>query len=215
MSLVPQTQRERDLITAKSKEWKEIAKARRELKGKVIRAYQDLVMKGKPDEEIMPWLCERFDLTERRYNNIVSKRDQVANPKAQAISEAKMVMYLDTLEREITEQIDECNRQLDEVDALEVNGEDYYEMELVEYIGDKQSGKTIKSIPLNEARHLIMKRKTEAMKEYGTTVGRLRGTTNLIKVEGNAEFSTVTMQDLAARIKDMEKKNKIEDGVSE
>ena len=60
-----------------------------------------------------------------------------------------------------------------------------------------------------------MKRKTEAMKEYGTTVGRLRGTTNLIKVEGNAEFSTVTMQDLAARIKDMEKKNKIEDGVSE
>ena len=192
-------------VTDYNKMIRDKAAARRVLNQKVLTKYKERIMNGENEQEVRLNLMAIFpELSERKLQNILDKRGVIANPKAQALTDAKMMVWLEKLECDIDLVRDECDRQLDEIDELEASGEKYYEYEVTEYVGGKGEGITTKKKKLWDARHDIMKRKSDALDRYFTAVRALRGNTTLINIDQRSEFSDMKFSDIQRRIQSME-----------
>lgn len=189
------------------------AKEANDLRGKVIRAYQNGIVEGRDEDDLREEIKQRFDITERRLDNCLDYAARFGNPKAQALTESRVLTHLQKIERDIIDVRDDCDRQLDRIDELEADGQDWYEIEMKDSFGGKNSGTETKKIPCNEARYRLMKRKAEALDWFFNAVKSLRGNTQIVNIMNGTAFSDMTHEDLAARIKQLEKQNRIEGGV--
>ena len=101
------------------------AKVERE---KATRMYAAAVMGGKSEDEAKAEIMERLSLTSRRADNIIARRGELMSPKAQALSEARVLVHLDKLEGDITTIRNYYDDQLDRLDAIEDDGGDMFDI---------------------------------------------------------------------------------------
>lgn len=193
---------------------KQKAKAHRELRQKVIAAFQEGVIQGKDEEVLRGTLMERFDLTRRRVDNILDKRAEVANPKAQALTEAKMLVHLERMERDIIDIRDDCDTQLDRLDEAEQSDQEWFDLEVTETVGGKEGNKTVtKRLPIIEARLRLYERKADALNRYFNAVKALRGGTQILNIltvpPGHADM---TMTDIDEKIRLLERQQRVSGG---
>jgi len=167
---------------------------------------------GASIETVYPVICKRFGCTERRIKSVFKRAYGMESPGAQANSEAQMIVFLQNVAGEISLQVEDFIRQLGEIDDAQDREEEFVKIEMVEANGEKTS-KTIKSVALNVARNSIKKQMLDALARYPELIGKLKGQTNIFN-QANI-FGDETMQDIAHRIKVMEKDHNIRDGVSE
>lgn len=188
------------------------AKAERE---KGLRMYSAAVMGGKTEDEAKAEIMERLSLTPRRADNIIARRGELMSPKAQALSEARVLVHLDKLEGDITTIRNYYDDQLDKLDAGEDDGDEWFEIEEVETIGGKEDGKIVtKKLPISEARLKLLERKANALDRFFTAVKALRGNQVLVNIQTGGAVDDLTHQDLRRQIVELEEKHRISGGVS-
>jgi hypothetical protein len=191
------------------------ARQAREINGKIVRAYQKGIIEERPEAELREELKERFDLTDRQLDNRLEKRSQVGNPKAQALTEARMLVFLERLEGDVEAIRDECDRHLAEIDKAEEEKKEWYDLEFTETEGGKDGNKKVyKRLPLIEARLRIIERSSDALNRFFNAVKSLRGNPTIVQVAIGSGVSELSHEQLKQEIRERELQHKIQDGIS-
>jgi hypothetical protein len=175
---------------------------------RVLAAYKEMTIDGKDDTEIIDTLCERFDITPRRCQNIIDRRGRGVNPKLSAMIDGKVALHLDQLDRAIADLREEYHNQLDELDVAENKGEKYFTVELVEVSGDK-SERRHKRIPINKARSTLLDEIANLPLKFFGAVNKLIGSTNVNIFQRN-ELSGEAFSDIQKRIQNLERVRGVE-----
>lgn len=167
---------------------------------KLQRRFMSELDKGKSYEEAMELICEAFDCTPRRVKNQLAKMTGSLNPATKALNEAKFVGYLNGIEARIDDQVNELDEQIDSLDELESEGVGYYELEVTETQGDRETKVVTKKVPIPEARNILLKRSVEALKGYSEAVGKLRGNQTLVNINNGSILDQLNNEDLDREI---------------
>jgi len=191
---------------------REQSKQKRMLQQKTIQFYREYVTADPPksDEEARELIMERLaseGLTERKMKRYLERPGDVANPKAMALSDAKLQVWLQRTIEDIDEIREECDSQLEHLDGLE--GEDWYEVEETDATGGIKSGTTTRKRKVWEERQRLLERRADATDRFFTAYKNLYGNNQSLTLNLTGQFSGTTLADLTAQIAELEKKNKI------
>jgi len=179
-------------------------------RGRWLRRYKkELMENGNSIPDARAVVLKQFDeCTDRKLDNAL-RYGSSANPGADVMTEGRVLIHLSNMEQDIEVQCNEYDRQLDEMDDKEALGEDlYYEVEVTEHTGGKESKVITKKVPMSEARHLILSRKASARERYFVAVKNLRGGT-IINIDNRSITADMSMEDLDREINELEGKHKI------
>ena len=190
------------------------SRAKKVLQEKTVRFYREYILEGRSDAEARELCIERLEdqgLTKRKLRNYVENPAAVSNPKALALSDAKVAVWLDKTMCDIDEVREECNEQLDEIEGL-----DYSEWLEVEETDDSaaKGGITTKTNPVGEVRLALLERKLKALEPFYTAIRNLRGNSPILNVSITGGTHETTIEELDYEITELEKQNRIEDGNS-
>lgn len=194
---------------------RDLSKQARDLRGRVLRKYQEAVIAGKTDDEAKGWVLECFDtegLTERRLHNILERGVEFGNPKAMAYTEARVAVWLEKMERDVNERRTEIDRKLDEFDGK--TDEDWVNLESTDSTGGKFAGTSTKKRPIWAVKLDLLEDKVKTLQRYFDAVKALRGSQPLLNVVNNVIHTDETAADLTERIKQLEQLQRIQNGVS-
>ena len=191
---------------------REQSKQKRMLQQKTIQFYREYITADPPksDEEARSLIMERLEsegLTERKMKRYLERPGDVANPKAMALSDAKLQVWLQRTIEDIDEIREECDSQLEHLDGLE--GEDWYEVEETDATGGIKSGTTTRKRKVWEERQRLLERRADATDRFFTAYKNLYGNNQSLTLNLTGQFSGTTLADLTAQIAELEKKNKI------
>lgn len=196
----------------------QLGKEARALQAKALRFYKQAIMEDMSDKEAFAWVIERLGslgLTERKLRNYLERKG-AGNPKADAITEAKVLLWFQQQEEDVNETREECDAELAKIDELEQSGEMRYEVEEIEEVSGEEVSRRIKRLPIIEARMLFLKRKADALDRYFNSIKKMRPDVQTFNVFGNVnKFGDLTSEDLARQIREGEKKHQIKDDVSD
>ena len=191
---------EKEIIRADRKRVKKFARDYAVQNERIVKRYFSELDKGLSHEEVVEFLCECFDCTPRRIKNQLAKFSGALNPATKSLNEAKFIGYMNAVELRIDDQVVELDKQIDELDRLEETGVDYYELEVIETIGEKDSKVVTKKVPIAEARNILLKRSVDALKSYGETIGKLRGNQTLVNINNTSLIDQMSDEDLDRQI---------------
>lgn len=167
---------------------------------KIITRFNNKLADGMSYEEAMDHVCEVFEVGTRRVKNQLAKFSGALNPETKTINEAKFIGYMNAVEQRIDDQVIELDVQIDELDRLESEGQDYYELEVIETISEKENKVVTKKVPIAEARNILLRRAVDALKSYGETVGKLRGNQTLVNINNTSAIDQLNDEDLDRQI---------------
>ena len=129
---------------------------------------------GKTDEELYPVLRERFDCGNTRINNVRKRRMGTLSPQAASLTEAKLQLAFQAMSQDLGAAKEEFIAQLEEIDRLEEDGEEFYTRKLVRVTGGKNDGSvTEETVPIATARTAIYKEILDLHDRYWTAVSRI------------------------------------------
>lgn len=211
------TEAERAAIGRFSKRIRAEGKARRELKAKTIRIYQDYIRNGVSDEEARANLLERLGdsgLTERKLKKYVENPAEISNPKASVLNEARILVWLDKQAVMIQEDLSHYDDVIEDIDEKFEAGEEWYAMEEVTTVGGKEDSIRTKRLPILEVKGIYLKRRAECLDRFFVAIRNLRGNQQIVNIKNTSGASMETMEDVAHRIKALETQHRIKDGVS-
>lgn len=214
-----QTQKEieRAAISRFSKKINAEGKLRRELKAKTICFYQDYIRNGVSDQEARANLMERLSgsgLTERKMKRYIENPADISNPKASVLSEAKILVWLDKQALMIQEDLGYFDELLDDIDGKFLAGEEWYAMEEVTTIGGKEESIRTRRLPILEVKGIYLKKRAECLDRFFVAIRNLRGNQQIVNIQNTSGASLETMEDVAYRIKELEKQHRIENGIT-
>ncbi len=202
----------------------ERGKERRVLQSKALRFYKEAIMEGMTDDEAHKNVLERLDslgLTPRKLDNYLKRGDN-GNPKADAITEAKVLVWLAQQEADVNEVREECDVELAKIDELEAEGKEWYDVEIIEEIAaiqigkqDPTPGKEIRSrtkkISLADARFMFLKRKSDALDRHFDVIRKMRPDVKMLNIFGGEnKFANIEFEDLSRQIDDGRKQHNLE-----
>ena len=191
-------------------------KEQREFRARVIRKYMDAIANGKDNQEAQDFCLECFDqegLTQRGLNGILDKRAEFGNAQANAMTEARMLIWLDKQANMIQEDLQHYDAVLDDIDSRLCNDEEWYPMEEVTIIGKEESVRT-KRLPILEVKGIYLKRRAETLDRFFIAIKNLRGNQTVINIDNNMGTSEQSHEALRERIKSLEGQHRVENGVS-
>jgi hypothetical protein len=194
---------------------REKSKEARELRGRVLRKYQDKFIETQNQDAARDWVLECFDnegLTERRLNNILARRAEFGNPAVSAYTDARMMVFVDKLERDIDERREEIDSRLEELDGK--GDTDWVEIEQTDTTGGKFDGSTTKKRPVWDVKLELSDQKIKNLERYFNAIKALRGSQPLIQIANSVIHTDETAQDMIERIRQLEKMQKIQHGVT-
>jgi hypothetical protein len=190
-------------------------KERRVLQAKALRFYKEAIMGGKSDDDAHSWVLEclgSLGLTARKLDNYLKRTDN-GNPKADAITDAKVLVWITQQEADVNEVREECDAELANIDQLEADGKEWYEVEEIEEIGGKEVRTRTKKMPLTEARFMILEKKAKALDRHFDVIRKMRPDVKMLNIFGGEnKFENIEMEDLGRQIRDGEKRHNLEIG---
>ena len=194
---------------------REKGRARRELKAKTITFYREYITAGVSDEEAREKVLERLEslgLTERKLKKYIENPADVSNPKAMAMSDAKIAVWLEKTMGDIDEVRDECDEQLDQIEHLDAG--DWVEVEETTDTSDKGGGIKTKKRPVSEVRLALMERKLKSLDSFYSALKNLRGNSPLLNVNIRGDIDSLSAEDIANKIRELEIKHRIHEPIS-
>lgn len=198
---------DRAVIKGFNKYIKEQTKEVRERRSAAARRFLDYLKEGIEMGEAKARVCAAFDLTDRQLRNIISGRALLTRDGATDM-QAKIQRVVARAETQIERISDHLNEVLEDIDQAERDGVEKYELEYEDIAGEKASIKT-KSVPLAEARFIIMKR----------YMGELKQLTSMIKdlipdhVINATTYNIVNQKEVEDEVMALIKKGRLNDNV--
>jgi len=173
----------------------------------VIKAYGREISTGRDPEEVKCELMERYDIGKRRLQNIIERHGNYGNPALTAYTDAQMLVWLDRVSVDVSDIREECNKQLDEIEALGSDAK-WVEIEQTDGTGKNASGTTTKKKPIPEAKIALLERKANALERMFTAVKAVRGNNiNILQIGG---LSGMSLEDINRQIAELEKVKKVD-----
>lgn len=164
----------KDIIRAERKKQREWSKKWRKENDAIFNEYMAQVGAGKMEEDFFPALCERFGCTPRRIRNVLSRRSGSLNDKTRTLTEAQLVVALQSMVSDLDTAKREYDDQLVELEALEGAGERFVSTKMVESTGGKFGFSASEDkISIWEYRAKIYERITKLHDSYWSAVGRV------------------------------------------
>ena len=182
---------------------KDKAKKKRELQAKTVRIYQEYILDGKEDGEARELCLERLDclgLTPRKLKNYVENPAGISNPKAMALNEGRINVWLEKTTADIDEVRCEVDDKLDDLDDREPE----------EMVAVVESGKVKTSKPVWLLKIELMERKMGTLETFFKAIKALRGNAPLINIDMRSGMQETTFEDLGHQIRGAQKANNME-----
>lgn len=191
---------------------REASKQKRMLQDKCVRFYREYMTCDPPksDAEARDLIMERLGsegLTERKMKRYLERPGDISNPKAMALSDAKLQVWLAKTIGGIDDIVEECDNQLENLDRFDAD--DWYEIEATDGTGKDGSGTTTKKRKVWEERVRLLERKSDAVERFFTAYKNLYGNNQSLTLNLTGQFSGTTMEELTRQIAELEKKNRI------
>jgi hypothetical protein len=177
-------------------------KAKRELQAKTVAFYRDYIIKGKSDAEARALIMERLQsqgLTERKMKKYIENPAEVSNPKAMALSDAKLHVWLGRTTADIDAIREEVNDKL-----MSLASKDDEEMIVVELATSGPKAK-----PAWMLRIELLERKADALDRFYTAYKNLYGNNQLLNVNITGGANELLFEDLDRQIRELKEKNRI------
>lgn len=189
-------------------------KAATEVRRKVRNRFVVGFRNGENDADVKAECMDRFGVSSNHYDKIVANRYGDGSPKGDALTDAMIIVEVRKLQVSLERVREWCEDSMCKIDEAEENGEKMYSVEATEQTGGKDDGKTVtKSVPLDEARYLILRREVDANRHFFDMVGKLKGPQTLIQINTGDKFANITaseiQKDIRLRIKDEERHGKV------
>ena len=140
---------------------KDKAKESAELKQKVVQEYQLGLKAGTGEVSLRMSLKERFDLTDRRLNNILDNQIQYLNAKEQAFTSGLVMNHYVTLIKAANEAIQGLDEYVEHINREMESGIDFIDME--QYASGKGVG--VKALTPREALRSVLREKVDIVRE--------------------------------------------------
>lgn len=194
---------DKEVIRGFNKYIKQQTKEVRERRSAAARRFLDYLREGVGMEDAKARVCTAFDLTDRQLRNIIAGRALLTRDGATDM-QAKIQRVVDRAEIQIERISEHLNEVLEDIDQAEKDGVERYELEYEDVIGEKSSIKT-KSVPLAEARFIIMKR----------YMGELKQLTSMVRdllpdhVFNSTTYNVVNQKEVEDEIMALVKKNRL------
>jgi hypothetical protein len=198
-------QHDREVIRGFHKYIKQQTKEVRERRSAAARRFLDYLREGIEMEDAKRRVCTAFDLTDRQLRNIIAGRALLTKDGAVDM-QAKVQRVVARAEEQIDRISEHLNEVLEDIDQAERDGVERYELEYESVSGEKASVKT-KSVPLAEARFIIMKR----------YMGELKVLTSMIKdlvpdhVINTTIYNTIDQKEVENEVMALIKRNRLSD----
>ena len=159
---------DKSVIRGFNKYIKQQNKEVRERRSAAARRFLDYLKDGIEMGDAKARVCAAFDLTDRQLRNIIAGRALLTRDGATDM-QAKIARVVSRAEDQIERISEHLNEILEDIDQAERDGVEKYELEYEKIVGEKTSVKT-KSVPLSEARFIIMKRYMGELKQLTSMI---------------------------------------------
>ena len=170
-------------------------------------------VEGATEEGVYAELCERFDCTSRRINNIRSRVTGHLNPKTEVETQALVVAGIQGLHKELQEANDHYLEELEQIEALEHAGEMWYDIEQTATNGTSGKGAidstATKRISIQEAKNRIVERRLALPERFVKSVSSLLAK-NVVNIDNRgAQLAQMDIGDMDAEEKQLREQLRI------